>query len=200
MLRHVHACVEIKVMGSQQTETELNVAKAHFGYEVRRRSPWIFLSVIAGIAMIWIGQAYEEELSERIELVFFVPTIVYMSDSIGTETLALFVRELARGRMRIQQIFFKELLVGLCLGLASGLPMGVFSYFWFEDFALSATVATAMIVNGAIAVLAGMLIPIAFHKMGRDPAVGTDEITTALSDNLSMLVYLIVATFILFGT
>lgn len=187
-------------MASQQTDTELNVAKAHFGYEVRRRSPWIFLSVIAGIAMIWIGQAYEEELSERIELVFFVPTIVYMSDSIGTETLALFVRELARGRMRIQQIFFKELLVGLCLGLASGLPMGVFSYFWFEDFGLSATVATAMIVNGAIAVLAGMLIPIAFHKMGRDPALGTDEITTALSDNLSMLVYLIVATFILFGT
>ena len=200
MLRHVQARVEIKVMALQQPHTELNVAKAHFGYEVRRRSPWILLSVAAGIVMIWIGQAYEEELSERIELVFFVPMIVYMSDSIGTETLALFVRELALRRMRTRRIFFKELLVGLCLGLVSGLPMGVFSYFWFKDFGLSVTVVTAMVVNGMIAVLAGMLIPIAFHKMGRDPAVGTDEITTAISDNLSMLVYLIVATFILFGT
>lgn len=187
-------------MATQQPKRELNVATAHFGYEVRRRSPWILLSVAAGIVMIWVGQTYEEELSERIELVFFVPMIVYMSDSIGTETLALFVRELARGRVRARRIFFKELLVGLCLGLASGLPMGIFSYFWFQDFGLSVTVATAMIVNGVIAVLVGMLIPIAFHKLGRDPAVGTDEITTAVSDNLSMLVYLIVATMILFGT
>jgi Mg/Co/Ni transporter MgtE len=43
-----------------------------------------------------------------------------------------------------------------------------------------------------------MLAPLAFAKLGKDPALGTDEITTALSDNLSMLTYLLVATVILF--
>jgi magnesium transporter len=187
-------------MPARARTQELNVARAHFGYEVRRRLPWILLSVVAGVVMIWIGQAYEAELSQKIELVFFVPVIVYMSDSIGTETLALFVRELALGRINIRQILLKEILVGLFLGFASGIPMGLFSYLWFKDVTLSATVATAMVVNGVVAVLVGMLIPIIFSKLGRDPALGTDEITTALSDNLSIFIYLVVATVILFGT
>jgi Mg/Co/Ni transporter MgtE len=55
-----------------------------------------------------------------------------------------------------------------------------------------------MTVNGLVAVLTGMLAPIVFAKLKRDPALGTDEITTALSDNVSMLIYLIVATLFLF--
>jgi hypothetical protein len=70
---------------------------------------------------------------------------------------------------------------------------------WPNDFALSATVAGAMIINGIIAVSVGMLLPIIFARLGRDPAVGTDEITTAVSDNLSMLAYLVMATSSHFG-
>ncbi len=77
--------------------------------------------------------------------------------------------------------------------------MGLFSYLWFKDVSLSLIVAIAMTVNGIIAVVIGMLLPIIFAKLGKDPALGTDEITTALSDNLSMVIYLVVATFILFG-
>ena len=186
-------------MSQQRSAPELDVTRAHFGYEVKRRLPWVMLSVVAGVAMIWIAQAYEEALSKKIQLAFFVPVIVYMSDSIGTETLALFVRELAKKQVRISRILIKELYVGLFLGLASGLPMGLFSYVWFKDAALAATVATSMIVNGVVAVLVGMLIPVAFSKLGRDPALGTDEITTALSDNLSMFVYLLTAAIILFA-
>lgn len=80
---------------AQRPDPKLNIAKAHFGYELRRRTPWILLSVVAGIAMLWISKSYEELLSKKIQLVFFIPVIVYISDSIGTETLALFVRELA---------------------------------------------------------------------------------------------------------
>ncbi len=181
----------------QQSIPELNVAKAHFGYEFKRRSPWILLSVVAGIVMIWVGQSYEAMLSQKIQLVFFIPMIVYMSDSIGTETLALFVRELALRRLSLRHLFLKESLVGLSLGILSGVPMGLFSYFWFQDEVLAMTVAVTMIVNGILAVLIGMVIPVLFSKLGRDPALGTDEVTTALSDNLSILVYLMVATVIL---
>jgi Mg/Co/Ni transporter MgtE len=43
-----------------------------------------------------------------------------------------------------------------------------------------------------------MMTPLLFAKLGKDPALGTDEITTAISDNLSMLAYLVVATLLLF--
>lgn len=177
----------------------LDVVKVHFRTEIRRRTPWMLISVLAGMTMIWIGQGYEEAFAQRIQLVFFLPMIVYMSDSIGTETLALFVRELALRRVRLHHIFLKEAGVGLFLGFVSGFLMGLFAYFWFGDFRLSLVVALAMIINGVIAVLLGMLTPIIFAKLKRDPALGTDAITTALSDNLSLLVYLITATLILFG-
>lgn len=186
-------------MASQPPGNELNVGSAHFAHEVKRRSPWMLLSVAAGIMMIWIGQAYEAQLAGRIELVFFVPMIVYMSDIIGTETMALVVRGLAEGTVDVRRIFLKEMSVGLCLGVASGVPMALFSYYWFEEFDLAMTVALAMNANGAVAVLVGMLMPIGFAKLGRDPALGTDEIATAISDNLSILIYLAVATLILFG-
>jgi len=186
-------------MISQPPGKELNVGRAHFGYEARRRSPWVLLSVFAGIIMVWIGQAYEEQLAGRIELVFFVPMIVYMSDVIGTETMALVVRALAVDEMNVKRISLKEMAVGLCLGLVGGVPVGLFALYWFGDWDLAVTVAIAMIASGAVAVLVGMLIPVAFARLGRDPAVGTDEIATALSDNLSILIYLAVATLILFA-
>jgi magnesium transporter len=76
--------------------------------------------------------------------------------------------------------------------------MGLFCFLWFGDFDLSVTLVITMTVNGLVAVLTGVLAPIVFAKLKRDPALGTDEITTALSDNVSMLIYLIVATLFLF--
>ena len=186
-------------MVRQRRNGQLNVGRAHFGTEIRRRAPWILLAVAAGILMVWIGRAFEEQLTDRIELVFFVPMIVYMSDIIGTETLALVVRSLAVDHMHVRRIFLKELMVGLCLGATGGIPMGLIAFAWFGEWQLALTVAAAMIANGAVAVLLGILIPVGFSKLGRDPAIGTEEIGTALSDIVSILIYLAVATLFLFG-
>lgn len=178
---------------------ELDVVKDHFGKEFNRRAPWMILSVIAGIVMVWVGQSYEELLSKKIQLVFFIPMIVYMSDTIGTETLALFIRELSIRRVNMAHLFFKETLVGLSLGILSGAPMGIFSYLLFRDFKIALTIFITMVANGIIAVLIGMIIPVVFNKYRQDPAVGSNEISTALSDNVSILIYLIVASVVLFN-
>jgi magnesium transporter len=177
---------------------KLEVSHTTAGNEIRRRAPWILLALVAGIVMVLVGQSFEAAFSRNIELAFFVPVIVYMSDSIGTETLALFVREVDLKRMKLRRLFLRESTVGISLGLLSGMPMGLFAYWWLGDVRLATTVVIAMTANGFVAVLTGMLAPITFARLGRDPALGSDEITTALSDNVSMLTYLLVATLILF--
>jgi len=176
----------------------LSVTRTTAGYEIRRRVPWMFLALIAGIVMVLVGQRFEEALAKRLELAFFVPMVVYMSDCIGTETLALFVRELAIGRVSLRQLFWRESAVGLSLGFVTGATMALFAYLWRGDLYLAMTLVAAMTVNGLIAVLAGMITPIVFAKLREDPALGTDEITTAVSDNLTIMIYFVAATLILF--
>ena len=177
---------------------DLDLAHSTAGAEIRRRAPWIGLALLAGIVMVLVGNRFERLLSGRIELVFFVPVIVYLSDCIGTETLALFVRELALRKIDVRRAFFRELSVGVALGVASGVPMGLFGYWWFGDVRLGTTLVIAMTMNGVVAVVTGTLAPLLFAKLGRDPALGTDELTTAISDNVSMLLYFVVAMLILF--
>jgi magnesium transporter len=175
----------------------LSVSHTTARNEIRRRIPWIFFALVAGIAMVLVGQRFEAALARRLELAFFVPMIVYMSDCIGTETLALFVRELATSKVSLRRLFWREVVVGLSLGLVTGVPMGLFAYLWRGDLGLSMALVTAMTANGVLAVLTGTITPIMFAKLGKDPALGTDEITTALSDNLSILIYFAAATLIL---
>jgi len=178
-------------------EVLLDVSNTTARNEIGRRVPWIVLALAAGALMVLIGRQFEELLARRLELALFIPMIVYMSDTIGTETLTLFVRALALKQVVLHQLFLREAGVGLALGVASGVPMGLLSYAWLHDLRLAAAIMAAMVVNGLVAVLMGMMIPIAFAKVGKDPALGTDEITTALSDSLSLLIYFLVATLIL---
>lgn len=177
---------------------DLNVSHTTAKNEIKRRTPWILFGLLAGIVMVLVGRVFEESLSQKIELVFFIPMIVYMSDIIGTETMGLFVRELALRKISLHKLFWREAVVGLSLGLITSIPMGLFSYFWLGDSKLATTIAIAMTANGIIAVLAGMLMPITFYALKKDPALGTDELLTAISDNISMLIYLVVASVILF--
>lgn len=177
---------------------KLNVSHTTARNEIRRRAPWILFALVAGIVMVLVGQNFEAAFSRNIELALFIPVIVYMSDSIGTETLALFVRELDQRRLKVHRLLLRESAVGIALGLLSGVPMGLFGYWWFGDARIATTLVLSMTVNGFVAVLTGMLAPLTFAKLGKDPAIGSDEITTAVSDNVSMLTYLIVATVILF--
>jgi len=182
-----------------RTNTDLDITHATARMEIRRRAPWMLVALLAGGIMVLVGRYFEESLARKLELALFIPMIVYMSDTIGTETLALFVRELALRKVRLRKVFLREVTVGFALGIASGVPMALFSYAWLQDLRLSITILVAMMANGLIAVLTGMLIPIAFAKLKKDPALGTDEITTAISDILSLLIYLVVATLILFS-
>jgi Mg/Co/Ni transporter MgtE len=112
--------------------------------------------------------------------------------------LALFVRELALRKVTLHRLFLREAAVGVALGVATGVPIALFSYAWLHDVRLAITLFAAMTANGRVAVLTGMLIPIAFASLKKDPALGTDEITTVLSDNISLLIYLAVATLVVF--
>ena len=141
---------------------------------------------------------FEETFSQRIELALFLPVIVYMSDSIGTETLALFVREMSQRKVELHRFFLREARVGLALGLLSAVPMGALrvSLVWRGPSGDNTRDRDDR--ERRRRGLDRHARAVDLREARKRPALGTDQITTALSDNMNMLTYLVVATLILF--
>ena len=75
-------------------------------------------------------------MQSTIALAAFIPVIMGMGGNIGTQSSTIIVRGLATGRVSIEnsiKILFKEIRVGLMLGILYGLLLGVFAIFKFLD-------------------------------------------------------------------
>jgi magnesium transporter len=59
------------------------------------RLPWLVVGLAGAMASVLIVGSFEEQLNEVVLLAFFVPAVVYMADSVGTQTETLLIRALA---------------------------------------------------------------------------------------------------------
>jgi magnesium transporter len=95
------------------------------------------------------------------------------------------------------------LLVGeLCTGVLIGVALGALAYplVWlaFGSVALAATVAVAVIAACSVATTIGLLLPWTFARFGYDPALGSGPLATVVQDVLSLLIYFLVASALVF--
>ena len=186
--------------GIQQKEfIEEDVVEERTDHLIEHRIPWLFLGLLGGIFATFIVSKYESILSADVRLAFFIPMIVYLSDALGTQTETIYVRELfERRRFGLAKYISKECIVGLGLGITSGLTLGLFSAFWLKSFAIGLTVGLTMLINLTIAPVLAVLIPNILYKRHIDPALGSGPIATIIQDLISLVVYFLVASAIIF--
>lgn len=165
---------------------------------IKERLPWLILGLGGGLIVILIVSGFENILSSNISLAFFLPVIVYMSDAIGTQTENIYVRNLAKFKDNFFKYLIKEVFIGLSFGLFFGLLLGVFAFFWLKNTQVVFTIAIAMFINGTIAPVVALVVPEIIYKEHKDPALGAGPFTTIVQNIISLSVYLIVATLIIF--
>jgi len=68
----------------------------------------------------------------------------------------------------------------------------------FGSVALAATVTIALIVASSLATSIGLLLPWLFAKLGYDPALGSGPLATVVQDVLSLWIYFLVASVLVF--
>jgi len=166
----------------------------------RIRLPWLFASCIGGIVAFYIIGHFEESLSNLVYLAAFIPVIMGMGGNIGTQSSTIVVRGLATGRLNVRDIWpvvFKELTVGLILGLVYGLLLGTVAQLTYSTYALAIAVGFAVLSSMSIAALIGSLVPMSFAKINVDPAVATGPFVTTAIDIISVFFYFQIATFLL---
>lgn len=164
---------------------------------LKLRLPWLFIGLIGGIAATYISSRFESILEKDIHLAFFIPVIVYMADALGTQTENVYVRNVVDGKIDYKKYIFKETLLGVSIGSLFGTIIGILTYFWLDSVNLAITIGLSLLFTMAIAPLVALLVPSIIQYERKDPALGGGPITTIIQDILSLLIYFVVASFIM---
>lgn len=93
-------------------------------------------------------------------------------------------------------LMLRELGVAFINGVVWGI-MGVITYFLYGDLAMGAVMTLAMILNLLMAAIMGVLIPLIMLKLGKDPAIGSSVMITAITDTGGFFIFLGLATLFL---
>jgi magnesium transporter len=168
------------------------------GHLLEHRLPWLVLGLLGGIITSVIISNYEALLSADVRLAFFIPIIVYMSGAVGSQTETIFVRHLKHTGRGFFPYLWKETLLGLSLGAIFGLSTGLFAQYWLHSPAIGLTVGLAMLVNLTTAPILGTVIPEFLYKEHTDPALGAGPLATIIQDLISLLVFFLIASLIIF--
>lgn len=162
-----------------------------------RRLPWLILLLFIGILSGSIISGFQETLQKVVALAFFMPMIAGMTGNTGTQSLAVVVRGLVSNdidRKTIINLVFRELGVGILIGLTNGLLIAIIAYFWQGSFILGLVVGSSLLVTLIIGTMAGTVIPLLLYKLNVDPAVASGPLITTINDIFSLLIYFGIAT------
>ncbi|MBI3103333.1 magnesium transporter [Candidatus Daviesbacteria bacterium] len=165
---------------------------------IKERLPWLVLGLLGGIVATVLVSKFESILSSNISLAFFLPVIVYMSDAIGTQTENIYVRNLAKFKDNFFKYLIKEVFIGLSFGLFFGLSLALFAKLWLQSDQAAWAVGVAMFINGTFAPVVALIVPEIIYKEHKDPALGAGPFTTIVQNIISLSVYLLVASVIIF--
>lgn len=162
-----------------------------------RRLPWLILLLFIGILSGNIISSFETTLSQVVALAFFIPMIAGMTGNTGTQSLAIVVRGLMSHDIDKKLIFsliFRELRVGLIIGLINGLLIAGIAYIWQGSLMLGIVVGASLFSTLIIGTLAGTIIPIVLYHFKLDPAIASGPLITTLNDIFSLTVYFSLAS------
>jgi magnesium transporter len=166
----------------------------------RNRWGWLLINIGTAFASTRIIGVFEDIILQLVALASLMPIIAAMGGNTGNQTSMLIIRSLALGQVtpaNVRLLIKKELTLAVLNGLFIGLILGLISMLIYHDPALSVVMATAMFINLLVAVVVGLSIPLLRHKFGKDPAVGTSVILTAITDSMGFFIFLGLASLFL---
>ena len=170
---------------------------------VKLRTPWLVMTLFAGLLNSVLIRYFEPVLAQVIALASFLPLIAGMGGNVGSQSATIMVRNIALGTVnghnKIRTIF-REMRVGMLLGLMYGIIMGGVAFFAYGSvyhFRFSVVVALGMATSMTVAATMGAIGPLILDRFGVDPATATGPLITTTTDTATILTYFTLASFLL---
>jgi magnesium transporter len=167
---------------------------------VKNRWTWLAVNLVTAFIASRVIGAFEHSIAQLVALAALMPIVAGIGGNSGNQTITMIVRALALGQItgeNARKLFVKELGVSVLNGLIWGTVVGLFAFLIYHNWALGLVMTAAMLLNLLLAALMGVSIPLLMQKLGRDPALGSSVLITAITDSGGFFIFLGLATLFL---
>ena len=167
---------------------------------VQNRWAWLAINLLTAFIASRVIGIFEGSIEKVVALAALMPIIASIGGNSGNQTTAMIVRALAIGQLTqssIRSLLYKEISVALLNGLIWGSIVGLFAFYLYNNADLGFVMASAMVLNLILAAIMGVLMPLLMHRLGKDPAVGSSVLITAMTDSGGFFIFLGLATLVL---
>jgi magnesium transporter len=174
---------------------------------LRTRFPWLLCNITGGIAAaVLCGLFHDHMFRDRVALfatlAMFIPVVLALAESVSIQSVSL-ATQLLRGespswRLILQKLRI-ELMVGVLLGGAAGLVVGLAALAWLggKEVRLALSVLEGIAAGVVVAAVLGTIVPNVLHRFKLDPRVAAGPIVLALTDVITLLCYFSAAIWML---
>jgi magnesium transporter len=166
----------------------------------QNRWAWLAVNLVTAFIASRVIGIFEGSIQRLVALATLMPIVAGIGGNSGNQTITMIVRAAALGqvtREQSRQLIRKELAVSLLNGVIWGGVMGVVAVMLYRQVSLGLVMVLAMTLNLLLAAVMGVLIPMTMIKLGRDPAVGSSVLITAVTDSGGFFIFLGLATLFL---
>jgi magnesium transporter len=167
---------------------------------VQNRWAWLAVNLVTALVASRVIGLFEGSIEKIVALAALMPIVAGIGGNSGNQTTTMIVRGLALGQIsshNMHSLIKKELGVALLNGLIWGGVLGLVAYIIYKNMYLGLVMMSAMTLNLLLAAMMGVMIPFLMTKFGRDPAVGSSVLITAMTDSGGFMIFLGLATIFL---
>ncbi|MDU1903690.1 MAG: magnesium transporter [Dysgonomonas sp.] len=176
-----------------------------------KRAGWLIVLFVGELLTASVMQYYEDQLAKVIVLAMFLPLMISSGGNSGSQASTLIIQAMAVGDVKLShwwQVFRREVISGLSLGIILGIIGFIRIYVWHfifpnlygENWLLVATTVSLSLVGIVLwGSLIGSMLPFVLRRLGADPATSSAPFVATIVDVTGLIIYLTIAGFI-FGS
>jgi len=167
---------------------------------LRNRWSWLAVNLITAFVASRVIGLFEDSIERLVALAALMPIVAGIGGNSGNQTITMIVRAMALDQVstgNTRRLLKKELSVAVLNGLIWGGVIGLVAWLLYHSWSLGLVMTAAMTLNLLLAAFMGVIIPMTLARLGRDPAMGSSVMITAMTDSGGFFIFLGLATLFL---
>jgi magnesium transporter len=159
---------------------------------MKARLPWLIITILGGLITAKVISNFQQALETDATIALFMPLLAGMGGNVGTQSSTLTVRNIAIGAIgkgMLFRVLFQEIIVGFLVGIICSVLVAGATFILEGRVILSLIVGLAMWANMVTAATIGTLVPLAFRRLGIDPAVASAPFISTTIDITGLTIY-----------